>query len=200
MSVEVIPITPTLRVRIEYDEDGANPRTEFDNVGKIAYWDRSRYVLGDEPMSREELDELGVKIAKGELIGVPVYAYIHSGVVLKACEANPFSCRWDSGQSGFVYCTKEKAVAEWGNKVVTPKVREKALAYLKGEVETYSAYLGGECYGYVVERVVLDEDGDEVGVEVLDSCWGYLADLPYCREMAVQAAANFVEEDCAEPA
>ena len=71
-----------------------------------------------------------------------------------------FSCRWDSGQIGWIYITKDKIEAEgW-----TP---EQADKYLEGEVEVYDNYLTGEVYGFRIE----DADGENV-----ESCWGYYGD------------------------
>lgn len=198
MTVETIHITPTLRVRIELDEDAQNPLDVYPKLGKIAYVGRSRYVLGDEACDLEDLDRIRDGIASGALVGMPVFAYIHSGTTLKAAETNPFSCPWDSAQSGFVYMTKAEAIKEWGTKVMTATVRAKALDYLVDLVDTFSSYLSGECYGFVIERLTLD-DVDIVSTEELDSCWGFIGDIDYCKDEAVQQAANFVEEDTCEP-
>lgn len=199
MTVETIHITPTLRVRIELDEDAQNPLDVYPKLGKIAYVGRSRYVLGDEACDLEDLDMIRDGIARGELVGMPVFAYVHSGTTLKAAETNPFSCPWDSAQSGFVYMTKVEAIKEWGTKVMTATVRAKALDYLVDLVDTFSSYLSDECYGFVIERLTLDEDGDVTSAEQLDSCWGFTGDINYCKDEAVQQAANFVEEDACEP-
>ena len=199
MTVETIPITPTLRVRIELDEDAQNPLTEGDNLGKIAYVGRSRYVLGDEACDLEDLDRIRDGIASGALVGMPVFAYIHGSTTLKAAPTNPFSCPWDSAQSGFVYMTKAEALKEWGGLHMTDDVLAEALDYLVDLVDTFSSYLSGECYGFVIERLTLDEDGDVTSAEQLDSCWGFIGDIDYCKDEAVQQAANFVEEDTCEP-
>lgn len=198
MTVETIHITPTLRVRIELDEDAQNPLDVYPKLGKIAYVGRSRYVLGDEACDLEDLDRIRDGIASGALVGMPVFAYIHSGTTLKAAETNPFSCPWDSAQSGFVYMTKAEALKEWGGLHMTDDVLAKAHSYQEGLVEAFSDYLSGECYGFVIERLTLD-DVDIVSTEELDSCWGFIGDINYCREEAVQQAANFVEEDTCEP-
>lgn len=184
-SVETIDINPTLRVRVEYDNHAESPG-DWDNVGQIAYCS-SRETLGTENVSRDRLDEIRDGIRDGSLIGMPVYAYVHSGATIAT---TPFSCPWDSGQSGFVYCTKEKAIEEFGKKIVTAKVRAKALKCLAGEVETFDQYITGQVYGFIVERVTRDEDGDEVDTEELDSCWGHYG-LDYCKEQGIAAAKRY---------
>lgn len=126
-----------------------------DTVCQIAYLKRSSYTLGTEAVSKERMDEIAEGIKDGSLVGLPIYAYVHGGATIRAGE--PFSCQWDSGMSGFAYCTKDVAITECGSV-------EKALGVIRGEVEIFDAYLTGDVFGYVLE----DEDGD-----TLESCWGY---------------------------
>ncbi len=192
-TVETIDINPGLRIRIEPDIDSESPG-EWGNVGKITYRKGSRYVLGTEEVDQERFEEIGRGIESGDLLGLPVCAFVHSGNTIAT---HPFSCPWDSGRSGWVYCTKKKAIAEFGKKVLTEKVREAALRCLQGEVETFAQYLRGEVYGYIVERVERDEDGDIVDTEHLDSCWGFYG-LEYAIEEAKSSAQYHVEQDNAE--
>lgn len=200
MTVETVTLSPTLRIRIEYDHDGPSPREDYDNIGKIIY-SSSRHILGDENVSVDELDRVSREIRKGRLIGWKVFAYIHSGTTLRVGETNPFGCPWDSGQCGFIYCTPEQAVKEWGRKRLTKGVRAQALEYLKGEIEEFDLYLRGECYGYVIERLTLDDDGDVTETEELDACWGFLGETSYCLEEARDAARAYeIKEDELVPA
>jgi len=152
----------TLRI-LTYN-DPPSP-AEWDNLGQIAYCS-SHYTLGTEAVSQDRLREIADGIKDGSLIGLPVYAYIHGAATIST---RPFSCSWDSGQSGFVYCTKEQARKElgsaWGD-----DYEANALRILRGEVETFDQYLRGDVYGYTIT----DKDGDEVY-----SCWGF-----YGRECA----------------
>lgn len=193
-SVETIDITPTLRVRIEQDTDAQSPE-DWCNLGQIAY-SSSRKYLGTENVSRERLMEISKGIEDGSLIGMPVYAFVHGGSTIRTY---PFNCPWDSGQSGFVYCTKEKAIKEFGKKVLTVKAREMALKCLNLEVEAFNQYLEGDVYGVIVERVKRDEDGDEVDTEELDSCWGFYG-LDYAREEAKRMGEDQAELDVKEAA
>ena len=193
-SVETIDITPTLRIRVEQDTDAQSPEN-WSNLGQIAYCS-SREYLGTENVSRDRLDEISKGLRDGSLIGLPVYAYVHSGSTIRTY---PFDCPWDSGQSGLVYCTKEKAIEEFGKKVLTTKAREMALSCLRSEVEAFDQYLRGDVYGVIVERVKRDEDGDEVGTEVLASCWGFYG-LDYALEEAKRMAEEQAAEDLKEAA
>lgn len=178
MSVEIIKITPTIRARLEYDNEPGSPM-DWDRFGEIAYSSR-REILGTENVSRERLDEIAEGIESGTLIGFPVYAYVHSGVTISA---RPYSCPWDSGMSGFAYVTKAQAIKEFGRKIATQAVIKKAIKCLNGEVETFATYLEGDVYGIIIEEAVLDSDGDVTEWDELESCWGFYG-YKYAEEEA----------------
>lgn len=175
------------RIRIIHD-----PEYTWDDCGdiNIAYLSRSRYVLGTEGVSESRMGEIRDGIEIGALVGLPVYAYVHSGVCLAT---TPFSCPWDSGRSGFVYIDAAAAHQIWGsakpeddgvvvedNSGLRKLARERCLEALKGYVDTYSDYLGGQCYGYIVETLnpllegVDDDDLRDSDWEEEDSCWGFV--------------------------
>lgn len=145
-----------MRGVIEYDPD---PQPyDGDTVGQIAYFKHSRYVLGTEAVERERMEDIQFKIEIGEYIGLPVFAYVHGGATVRA--GTGFSCPWDSGQSGFVYCEREKALEEFTSE-------EAVIKCLQSEVKIFDAYLTGEVYGYRL----LDKDDEE-----LESCWRFYGD------------------------
>jgi hypothetical protein len=159
-------------LRILTDDDPCSP-AEWDNLGQIAYCS-DRYTLGTEHVSRDRLDEIAQGVEDGSLIGLPVYAYIHSGVTIST---SPFSCRWDSGQCGFAYCRASDAEDEWTG---DSHFRANALRVLTGEVETFDQYLQGDVYGYTIT----DAHGD-----IVDSCWGFYG--IECAEEEAQAALKY---------
>lgn len=175
----------TLRI---LTDDSPDSPADWDNLGQIAYCS-DRYTLGTEHVSRDRLDEIAAGIEDGSLIGLPVYAYVHSGATIST---SPFSCPWDSGQCGFVYCTAAKGLEEFGTKrdrlnaaegkfrKGTGSLRAKALKCLIGEVKTFDQYLRGDVYGYTIT----DKDGD-----VVDSCWGYYG--IECAEQEALSALNY---------
>jgi septum formation topological specificity factor MinE len=91
-----------------------------------------------------------------EVYYLPVYMYDHSGICLNT---SGFSCRWDSGQVGFIYVEKEKLIKEG----LSDKSDSEILEYLRNEVKTYSQYLEGDVYHYSIEK-------DETDI---DSCGGF---------------------------
>lgn len=146
-------------IKLVQDEDPESPR-EWDNVGEILYTS-SRYTLGDRRTTSEEIGEI---TRRPDVLWLPVYAYIHSGITLRT---RPFSCPWDSGQCGIIWCTKERAVKEWGKKLCTVAVQKKALTRLRGEIETYNSYIQGDVAGFIAEN----PEGEHI-----DSCWGFYPD------------------------
>lgn len=146
-------------IKVSTDSDPQNPR-EWDNVGKMICF-HNRYTLGDKhdynKDSFDSCDELKEQlIADGAYIILPLYLYDHSGITMKT---SSFTYRWDSGQVGFIYCTKEDVQREWDGDDM------KAKAYIEGEVATYDGYLTGSIYCYEI----IDADGNDTG----ESCGGY---------------------------
>ena len=156
--------------KIVYDETPESPR-DWDNLGTMICF-HGRYNLGDKHgynkndySSWDELEK-AILVENGrDAIILPVYMYDHSGVSLST---TPFSCRWDSGQVGFIVVDRDTVRKEYGVKRITAEKKALVEYYLKGEVETYSQYLNGDVYGYEVYSI--DEDGNE---EFEDSCYGY---------------------------
>ena len=159
-------------ISLYQDNSEESPR-DWDNVGEILYMKSSRYLLGDRGTTSEEMNEI---CAREDVIWLPVYAYIHSGTRLNT---TGFSCPWDSGQCGIIWCTKARAIKEWGKKRFTPKVQKHAENCLRGEIDTFDAYLRGAVAGFVAT----DADGEDI-----DSCWGFYPDEDgHYREPIAQA-------------
>lgn len=156
-----------LTISIYPDENPSNPREEHDNAGTMVCW-HHRYNLGD----RHDHDtpaffEQWIRDEEPDAEVIPVYMYEHSGVALNT---TGFHCPWDSGQIGYIYMTYDTIVREFGD---SHDNREKARALMLAEVQTYSRYLNGEVYGYMVGE----------GSPDMESCWGF-DDLAYCKEEA----------------
>lgn len=142
---------------IEQDEYPINPR-ENDNIC-VFHIGHSQYAFGDENYTdRESIDEAYHKALDNGDVCLPLYMYDHSDITISL---GKFSCPWDSGQVGFVQVPRLTMIKEFGNKLFTPKLKEKALEWAKMEVEEMDKHLRGESYGYII-----DDD---------DSCWGYFS-------------------------
>lgn len=177
------------RIDIIQDESPESPRT-WDNLGTMVC-SHNRYDLGDKHNYRfndyQNWDDLEKAIIKNEKVGaiLPLYLYDHSGITMNT---TGFGCQWDSGQVGFIYVSKETILKEYGGKIVTKKLKERAEGHLKSEVNTYDQYLTGDVYGYSIFKV---ENGEE---EELDSCWGYYG-TESCMEEAEGMVQYYIENE-----
>lgn len=95
---------------------------------------------------------------------LPLYLYDHSGITMNT---TGFSCRWDSGQVGFIYAdekTYKASIYEEEN------WKEKALEILRYEIKTYDAYLTDEVYYTNIEEIIENDDGTEEVGDLVDGC------------------------------
>ena len=152
------------KIKVIQDEYTESPR-EWENTGTMICFHK-RYSLGDshdlkseDYCSWQEVKEEIEKMYQPFMI-LPLYLYDHSGITIST---SPFSCRWDSGQVGFIFVTEQKIKEEFietAEKDLEKRVRD----ILNAEVETFDKYIRGEVYGYVAE----DHEGNSI-----DSCSGY---------------------------
>ena len=171
-----------LKLEIVNDQYPENPREFYGNLAIMACFHK-RYNLGDETSfvtsdfnSWEEFKEFLLTKASPKAVCVkPLYLYDHSGLTIAT---TPFSCRWDSGQIGFVYTTKAKIRENYGVKRVTKRMLALAKKCIDAEVEEYDAYLRGDVYGWEITNL-------ETG-QVIDSCYGYY-DKDYCLQNGEEA-------------
>jgi len=169
-------------VKVVRDEEPNSPR-EDDNLGKMVCFHK-RYNLGDKHNynfhNYDSWDEMSSDIIREENVSVilPLYLYDHSGITMNT---TGFSCRWDSGQVGFIFVSKNDVRKEYGVKRISKKLREKVTKLLIGEVETYDKYLTGDVYGYEVT----DENDN-----LIESCWGF-----YDEDECLTEGLLFVPED-----
>lgn len=147
-------------LKIIPDENPLNPRTDCDHLGIMLCWHR-RYSLGDSHPYDTPQDFAESAAAKDMFVCLPVYLLDHSGLYVSV---NDFNDAWDSGQLGFIYCTKQDAQKWFNNTDVTEDEIKKELT---AEVEEYNDYLNGAWYGFLIEGL----DG-----EVEDSCGGFRYD------------------------
>ena len=140
-------------VKIENDHYVEKPT---DELCQIVY-SSNRYILGHKQIDPETFSMKGMMYE-------PVYTHIHSGVRMSL---DPFHCKWDSRQSGYIVADKAAIREEFGVKRITKQVREKVQQRFKWLVESYDAYLSGDFYWVCIE----DKDG-----ELIDSVGGIQGD------------------------
>lgn len=164
-------------IEISQDQYAGNPYEEWDNLGTMCHWHRRGFI--GEDLSRLERETIQSRVdkilAEGGVL-LPVYLYEHSGQTINT---KGFSCPWDSGQVGFIYCDADKIRKEYSCKRITKKTREKVTEALRAQVKTLDDYLTGNVYGYIVK----DAKGEEQ-----DSCWGFYGD--YDQEHGILSEAK----------
>jgi hypothetical protein len=142
------------RIKVGQDDGEFNDPREWDNLGKMVCFNRN-YSLGDNTTIRheefdswDEMEAYLIKEYKAEVI-LPLYLYDHSMITMNT---TGFSCRWDSGQVGFIYATREDILNGYGGKKITKTLREKAEKVLLSEVEVYDQYIRGDVYFFNIEK------------------------------------------------
>ena len=163
---------------------------ECEELVTITYRSSSRYVLGTQAVSVDELDDIVRDIRCGKLIGLEVYAYVHSDAMIATSKTgNPFSCKFDSGLSGIAYMTREDAMKNFGKEGdmrLTSNIKGAAEKYIESVVRTFSAYLEGDVWDIVIYD---DEDN------VVDSCGGYVGSR-FAEEQAQVMLNNCIRNNC----
>lgn len=143
-------------VRVVQDPDPLRPDF-WDNHHVFLVADGAPRYFNVEAPRDVDLDDEGFDT-------FPLYAYIHSGVVLSL---GSFRCPWDSGLIGRVFVQRSEV----------PDARKAAEAI----VEQWNQYLSGDVWGYEVVRIETCNLGHD-HEDVVDSCWGYYGDSDYAKQ------------------
>lgn len=184
---------------LDYDQLDAAKERFFSLLAKKS----PPQTLSDEIALWDSADELLSEKCKNlfdkKYISLPLYLYDHSGITM-SCAA--FSCPWDSGQVGIIYVSKERLRQEYSSKLITPKIRDKALSVLRAEVEEYDRFLVGDCWGYEIYEMDDDPDmiaaGYEDGGYCVDSCCGFVG-YDRAEQAAQEAMDYYVQKDAENP-
>ena len=105
-------------LRIVRDDYPENPR-EWDSLTTMAYGHK-KYKLGDKEADNTDLYNSWEEWLKGEVLNkygkhnvvyLSLFLYDHSGISINT---TGFNCKWDSGQVGYIYTTKELLIKETG--------------------------------------------------------------------------------------
>ena len=154
-------------IKIEQDMHPSNPIKDWDGNCLYALSHNNYSLQNDTDLSTsdynswDEFEQAVIKKYRALAI-LPVYMYDHSGQTINT---TGYSCRWDSGQIGFVFVNK-KCLNEWGYRSVRGYEKGSGQTIQQAmidNVKLYDNYITGEVYGFYVTK-----DGEDV-----DSCWGY---------------------------
>lgn len=148
-------------VKVFYDEDAISPRKDFDYITKVVT--TNNYSFGDETQSIEDIkDRLSDKSFMNDNIVLPIYAYIHSGMTISTTS---FNDRWDSGQIGYIFVSKETVRAEYNVSRISSRLRKRVINMMASEISTeLDKFVRGEIYRFEVYN-----ENDEL----IDSCSGF---------------------------
>lgn len=158
-------------LQIVRDEDPHNPRADDTFSTMLCF--HSGYNIGDNHSYNKDdyggWDSLKHFIVKDErpLIIKELHMYDHGGI---AISTSPFSCRWDSGQIGYVWISQNH-IDHIGCHMQDSETWQDYInrldRYLENEVTEYNDYLQGNVYGFQL----LDDNKN-----VIDSCYGFIGD------------------------
>jgi len=145
-----------------------NPNEWNENI-QLVYDHEYFYVKSDyvdfDPYETFKRYESGYK-THDRYYFFPVYAYIHSGVLLSlGRNGYPFTDQWDVSFKGFIYVKKNKEAYNM----------DKAFKLAELRISVWNNFLNGYVFGYIIE----DSEGNEI-----DSCWGFIGDTDYCLQEA----------------
>ena len=155
-----------------------NPREEDENLGQMVCFHR-RYNLGDKTNFKEpfEFNEWYEKHKRNIAQCLPVYLLDHSGLAMSCFD---FNDKWDSGQVGYIYCTKKRLKELDMDKLDEMEIKKRLI----NEVQQYNDYLQGyPPYYYFCIRDENDEIVDTITgfkgtdfKEMIDDMKGYVGE------------------------
>lgn len=161
------------------DEDCENPR-EHTNVSVMWFFHGRHSNLGDKKdVKSEDFDgweEMAehLRTEEGALHIAPVFMYEHSG---RSLSLGAFGDRWDSGQLGLMWTTKEKLAETVGEDATDEQIMK---AY-EAELEEYNRWIEGDCWWYRLVSPPPGFDPEAAGMSIdydkwteEDTCGGFL--------------------------
>lgn len=163
---------PARKIDFMIDRCPSNPQKEWENAGVIACQRLTRYSIGEETI-HGSVKEFSRELPKGSIV-MPFFLR-DAGDIKLALE--PFYTSQDP--IGVIYATPQSIVHIYGDN--TPASRRHARKSLAGELETYTQYLNGECYG----MRTIHEDGE------VDEVFGFFGSNVFENGMA----SNVGDED-----
>ena len=158
------------KLEIIVDDSCESPR-EWDNLTVIVTIENNHNTIGDFQVNNsEELRQmLEDKKAK---YAMPLYMYEHSGISLKCFEDKvgyPYNDQWDAGCIGMVFTTEE-LLKDTG---LTHMTKNEVMDQMKAEVDVYSNWCNGECYGFRLSKVSDCDKCNQTVEQEIDSCYGF---------------------------
>jgi len=191
-------LSDSRELRIILDDCLESPR-KWDNLSTMVCFHK-RYKLGDaHNYKRDDFskwNELRKAIEKDHDIAIikPLYLYDHSGITISTNLEYPYDDRWDSGQIGWVFVTKDDIRKDFAVKKVTEQLIQKVEDILLSEVQIYDQFLCGEVYAYEVIQHKVCETCGHVETKYLDSCGGFYGNDIITNGMLEHLSDDIVQE------
>lgn len=150
-------------INVMRDSYPESPRETQSSCGFMHCF-HSRYRLGDKHSYSSPLELTETVVGQPNVVlWLPLYLYDHSGLSMST---TPFSCKWDSGQVGYIYATHQTILdcmlsgamvagathlLELIDKLKQDNIDLRAIKrMLELEVEQYDHYLRGDVYAYEI--------------------------------------------------
>lgn len=179
MSYDNEEIYKGYRIVYEIDEFATNPIKDYDTLATFSLFHPDYDLAGPGAFSGK--DDLLSHIQRDDVLALTVYLYDHSGLSLHCGRVACDPQGWDTSRIGYAHITHEKIKEEYGN--AEPETIEKVRGYIKGEIEMYSQYLQGDCWGFTIFDQLEEGEDDDATREELDSVWGFIG-FEHCQEEA----------------
>jgi hypothetical protein len=161
-----------LKLRIIQDQHTPNPREDHDYMSTIATWHRTM-VLGDVQPKEDPQDYLE-GLPKDAIVR-PLYMYEHGSIGLSLSNHGyPYDCPWDAGQVGYIWVSRERARKCLGEGHEDPYLEELVIEAFQAEIDEYTHYLNGDCWGYVLEESHECPECHHTHAKEIDSVWGFI--------------------------
>jgi hypothetical protein len=167
------------KIEVMQDENAQSP-DDWGNDDAFIVFDHRQFYIARKGFEPQDIFDnrfnKDYKTYNGYWI-FPLYAYIHSGVVLSVGSHNFPDARWDVSFKGFVLIQRTKGMY----------TSEKAMKIAKSIVEEWNLYLSGEVYGYKITDTETNEEAD--------SCWGFYGEEENCMTEAEDIVNTVIESD-----
>lgn len=177
----------TYRIEIQPDEFAESPR-EWDNLGIFALFRRGHDLPNESTLDYRDFDsweEIQRHVIRefDSVVCLPIYGRQDGGIMLDHSFDLPYMDSSYSAQLGFIYTTRERVIAEYGDD--SAESIDKACSVLEGEVGIYNQYLNGDVWQFII----YDEND-----EVVDSCGGFY-DYSECENEGNLSLASINQEE-----
>ena len=177
-------IVENLTVNVYSDNDNDNINNPLTSecylFGTVSCFHRE-YNLSSENSEFTDQDDLKRHIRLKNVISLPVYLYDHSGITINT---TGFSCRWDSGEIGYIHITKEEIYKEFNVKRISSELLKKVYANLKGTISFINDYLTGNIHYFEI----IDTDSEEI----LEAVYGYVGNSDICLNEGISEAKSIL--------